>query len=191
MTVIVGIISGDTVFMGADHAATGGNYQSIRKHPKVFMKGEIGIAYTSSFRMGDILEYSWTPPVWRKDEMSLDEYMRTTFIDSVRDIFKEKGYGKTAGDEGDEGGSFIVGIDGHLFNIMDNFQVAENDDAFVADGAGWAPASGSLFTSITAEPVDRLVIAMEAAAKYTPSVRPPFTIIEVLPYGKNKDNAKI
>ena len=190
MTVIVGLVSEGSVFMGGDHAATGGLNQAIRKKPKVFIKGEIGIGYTGSFRMGDILEYSWTPPIWRKDEMSLDKYMCTVFVDSVRDIFKEKGFGKIAGDEGDEGGSFLVGIDGHIFNIEANYQVAENNDDFIADGSGWGIASGSLYTSFLNDPESRLTIAMEAASKFNAAVRAPFTIIEVKPYGENK-NAKV
>jgi hypothetical protein len=50
----------------------------------------------------------------------------------------------------------------------------------MAEGAGQELALGSLFsTTFVKTPRKRVRMALEAAAKFNMSVRPPFTIIEV------------
>ena len=63
MTCIVAIAQNGVVYMGSDHAASDDKTGWIlaRKEPKVFKAGQYGIAFTDSFRMGQILQYSWTP----------------------------------------------------------------------------------------------------------------------------------
>lgn len=187
MTAIAAIIDGDTIHIGADHAlsASDGGWQIIRKNPKVFMNGEIGIAYTGSPRLGDILQYSWTPPKWNKNEIILDKFMRTVFIDSIRKIFNEKGNDSIIDVEETFGSRFIVAIDGRIFVIQEDYQVSENSDDYMAEGSGRNVAMGSFFSTNSLKAKERLEIALTAASKYVETVRPPFTVITVKPYGKN------
>ncbi len=64
MTCIVAIIDGNKVFMGGDAAASDDKTGIIfqRVDPKVFKVGQFGIGFIDSFRMGQILQYNWTPP---------------------------------------------------------------------------------------------------------------------------------
>jgi hypothetical protein len=96
MTCIVAIAQNGTVYMGSDHAASDdkSGWVMSRKEPKCFKVGQYGIAFTDSFRMGQILQYSWTPPKYTptKTNSGLDKFMRTKFIDSVKAAFKDHGF---------------------------------------------------------------------------------------------------
>ena len=185
MTCIVAIAQNGTVYMGSDHAASDDKTGWIlaRKEPKCFKVGQYGIAFTDSFRMGQILQYSWTPPKYTptKTNSGLDKFMRTKFIDSVKTAFKEGGYGSigSSSDE-DTGGIFIVGVEGRIFTIDEDFHVGENVVNYMAEGSGGQIALGALYaTKNQKNPKLRLKAALEAAAAYNMSVCAPFTYIQI------------
>jgi ATP-dependent protease HslVU (ClpYQ) peptidase subunit len=184
MTCIVAIAQGGTVYMGADHAASDDKSGWIlsRKDPKVFKVGQYGIAFTDSFRMGQILQYSWVPPKYTstKTNSGLDKFMRTKFVDSVKQAFKDNGYGTIGGSEEDTGGIFIVGVEGRIFTIDEDFHVGENVVNYMAEGSGGMFALGALHaTKNQKNPKMRLKAALEAAAEFSMSVSAPFTYIQV------------
>jgi len=184
MTCIVAIAQGGTVYMGSDHAASDDKSGWIlsRKDPKVFKVGQYGIAFTDSFRMGQILQYSWVPPKYTttKTNSGLDKFMRTKFIDSVKQAFKDSGFGTIGGSEEDTGGIFIVGVEGRIFTIDEDFHVGENVVNYMAEGSGGMFALGALHaTKHQKNPRMRLKAALEAAAEFSMSVAPPFTYIQV------------
>ena len=184
MTCIVAIAQGGTVYMGSDHAASDDKSGWIlsRKDPKVFKVGQYGIAFTDSFRMGQILQYSWTPPKYTptKTNSGLDKFMRTKFIDSVKQTFKDSGFGTIGGSEEDTGGIFIVGVEGRIFTIDEDFHVGENVVNYMAEGSGGMFALGALHaTKNQKNPRMRLKAALEASAEFSMSVAPPFTYIQV------------
>jgi hypothetical protein len=188
MTCIVALIHENKVLLGGDAAAsdekTGLIFQRV--DPKVFKVGQFGIAFVDSFRMGQILQYAWKPPVYNptKGFKNLDKFIRTKFVDSIKEAFKEQGYGNfsSATEDGDEGGIFIIAIQGagRIFVMDTDFHIGEADVQYMAEGAGQELALGSLFsTGLIKTPRKRVRMALEAASKFNMSVRPPFTIIEV------------
>lgn len=184
MTCIVAIAQNGTVYMGSDHAASDDKSGWIlsRKEPKVFKVGQYGIAFTDSFRMGQILQYNWVPPKYTptKTNSGLDKFMRTKFIDSVKQVFKDNGYGTIGGSEEDTGGIFIVGVEGRIFTIDEDFHVGENIVNYMAEGSGGMFALGALHaTKHQKNPKMRLKAALEASAEFSMSVAPPFTYIQV------------
>lgn len=185
MTCIVAISQGGTVYMGSDHAASDekSGWIIARKEPKCFKVGQYGIAFTDSFRMGQILQYNWTPPKYTptKTNSGLDKFMRTKFIDSVKDAFKEHGYGNFGpSEEGDTGGIFIVGVCGRIFTVDEDFHVGENVYNFMAEGSGGQLALGALWaTRNQKNPKMRIKSALEAAAEFNMAVSAPFTYIQV------------
>ena len=185
MTCIVAIAQNGTVYMGSDHAASDDKTGWIlsRKEPKCFKVGQYGIAFTDSFRMGQILQYSWTPPKYTptKTNSGLDKFMRTKFIESVKDAFRAHGFGSVsqAGAE-DEGGIFIVGVEGRIFTVDEDFHVGENIVNYMAEGSGGTIALGALYaTKNQKNPKMRLKVALEAASEFNMAVAPPFTYIQV------------
>lgn len=185
MTCIVAIAQNGVVYMGSDHAASDDKTGWIlsRKEPKVFKNGQYGIAFTDSFRMGQILQYSWTPPKYTptKTNSGLDKFMRTKFIDSVKIAFKDNGYGSIGSlSEEDTGGIFIVGVCGRLFTVDEDFHVGENIVNYMAEGSGGMLALGALHaTKKQKNPRIRLKAALEAATEFNMSVAAPYTYIQV------------
>lgn len=185
MTCIAAIAQNGIVYMAADHAASDDKSGWImsRKDPKVFKVGQYGIAFTDSFRMGQILQYSWTPPKYTptKTNAGLTKFMQTKFVDSVKDAFRAHGYGTVSvpGAE-DEGGIFLIGIEGRIFTMEDDFHIGEAIVNYMAEGSGGAFALGSLHTTRNQKnPKIRLKAALEAASEFTMSVSPPFTYLQV------------
>jgi ATP-dependent protease HslVU (ClpYQ) peptidase subunit len=184
MTCIVAIAQNGTVYMASDHAASDEKTGWIfsRKEPKVFKVGQYGVAFTDSFRMGQILQYNWSPPKYTptKTNSGLDKFMRTKFIDSVKDSFREHGFGSQVSGQEDEGGIFIIGVCGRIFTIDEDFHVGENVINYMAEGSGGAFALGSLHTTKNQKnPRIRLKLALEAASEFTMSVAPPYTYLQV------------
>lgn len=185
MTCIVAIAQNGTVYMGSDHAASDDKTGWIisRKEPKCFKVGQYAIAFTDSFRMGQILQYSWTPPKYTptKTNSGLDKFMRTKFIDSVKMAFKDGGYGSigSSSDE-DTGGIFIVGLEGRIFTIDEDFHVGESVHNYMAEGSGGQIALGALHaTKNQKNPKLRIKAALEAATEFNMAVAAPYTYIQV------------
>jgi hypothetical protein len=182
MTCIVGLVHDGKVWMGGDRAAVSErHYLMITDQPKVFHKGEKGemvIGYTSSFRMGQLLQYKLHLPELKVDQ-PIDEYMAVDFSDAVRQLLKDNGYVKVDNNR-EESGIFLVGFRSLLYYFDDDLAVHRHG-LFNACGCGVSVAQGSLYTSaITvpeAGPESRIRWALEAANRFTTGVRPPFDII--------------
>jgi hypothetical protein len=188
MTCIVALIHENKVYLGSDAAASDDKSGLIvqRTDPKVFKVGQFGIGFTDSFRMGQILQYNWTPPKYTPTagNKNLDKFMRTKFVDSVKEVFKEHGYGSfgSGTEDGDEGGIFLVAVagTGRIFTMDLDYHIGEADVAYMAEGSGQQVALGSLYSTTQVKtPRRRVRTALEASAKFIMSVRGPFTIIEV------------
>jgi ATP-dependent protease HslVU (ClpYQ) peptidase subunit len=173
MTCIVGIAEGGKVYIGGDSAGVGGGLSlMVSARPKVFRNGDFVIGYTDSFRLGQLLAHSLTPPK-RHPDTGIDKFMMTTFIDAVRDCLKTGGYAKKD-NEVEKGGTFLVGYCGRIFLVENNYQVLEYEDGFAACGCGDQIALGAMYANPAARPLDRLRIALEAAERYCAGVRGPF-----------------
>jgi hypothetical protein len=177
MTAIVGITKDDKVWMGGDSAGVAGLSITVRKDPKVFKNGELIFGFTSSFRMGQLLQYSFTPPEHPKN-IGIDRYMNTIFINAIRKCFKNGGYA-TVSETNESGGTFLVGYRGRLFNIADDFQVGIPARNYDAVGCGYDLCLGSLYTTekLDMEPRERIRVALSAAEMFNGGVRRPFNIL--------------
>jgi ATP-dependent protease HslVU (ClpYQ) peptidase subunit len=181
MTCIVGLIDNGKVWMGGDSAGVSGHDVTVRKDTKVFKNGEFLIGYTSSFRMGQLLRFKFSPPRYYPEKYHGDEYeyMCTDFIDAVRDCLKAGGYSKISANE-ESGGTFLVGFKGRLFEIEGDFQVGESALSYNSVGCGQDYAKGSLHRSFidltSGHPKYVIENALEAAAYFSGGVRGPFVI---------------
>ena len=181
MTCIVGLIHNKDVYIGGDSAASGGQNIRIRKDNKVFKNGNILYGFTTSFRMGQILAYQFDTPK-RPPKESIRDYIYGLYIEAVRGCLKDHGYAKVESNV-EQGGNFIIGYEGLLFEIQDDFHVAEYHEPYTAIGAGESYALGALRILNTSEMNPKQIItkSLEVATHFTPCVRPPF-IIKKLSY---------
>ena len=178
MTCIVAIRDTDRVWMGADSAGSSEHRLRTYANAKVFQRGDWIIGYTTSFRMGQLLQYKLQLPRPPEDPLEIEGYMVTDFIDAVRHTFKKGGM-STKRNEAEMGGSFLVGYQEQLFQVQDNYQVMVPNQDFDAAGTGQDVALGSLYTTAgrVKGPRQRLTIALEAAQQFCRGVRAPFTVI--------------
>ena len=190
MTCIVALSVGNKVYLGGDSAASDDKSGLVLQinDPKVFKVGQFGIGFVDSFRMGQILQYSWTPPIYKPTAgyKNLDKFMRTKFVESIKEVFQENGFGRFgphwATEDGDEGGILLIAVQntGRIFAMDTDYHVSELDVDYHAEGSGQQVALGSLHSTFMIKtPRKRVRMALEAASKFIMSVKGPFTIIEV------------
>jgi hypothetical protein len=131
MTCIVGYVSKEEnrAYIGGDSAAVSGYEVRVRRDEKVFRVGKFVIGCTSSYRMMQLLRYSFKPPRI-PGGADLHEYMCTLFIDKVRECLMENGFEM---DSEETGEVFLVAYENRLFSVSVDFQVGESVDGF--DGA--------------------------------------------------------
>lgn len=178
MTCIVGYLDKETeeAIIGGDSAGVDGMNITIRKDEKVFKVGDFIIGCTSSFRMIQLLRFSFNPPEVK--EKDIYEYMCTNFIDSVRECFKNGGYLQKYTDGDEKGGTFLVAYKNRLFRIEDDFQVAENLNGIDAVGCGSNYALGALYALEKQDltPKEKVLKSLEAASFFSAGVSEPFII---------------
>lgn len=181
MTCIIGYVNNDKVYIAGDSAGVAGLSISIRKDPKVFKTGKFIMGFTSSFRMGQLLMSSKFKPGKQKSSENDYHYMITTFIDSVIQCFKDGGF-LTKQNEVLEGGTFLVGYKGKLYEINSDFQVGEVEDNFNAVGCGHDIAKGAMFIldkNNKLKPEEKLKLALSAAERFSSGVASPFNIVSL------------
>lgn len=173
MTAIAALVSDGVVYIGGDSAGVAGLSVTVRKDPKVFINGEFLMGFTSSFRMGSILRYAFTPPIHPK-KMGVDRFMNTLFIDEVRKCFNDGGFAPPQ----QKGGTFLVGYRQRLFLIDSDYQVGIPASHYDAVGCGGELCIGSLFSTEKSNmsPKDRIKLALRAAEKHSGGVIGPFVI---------------
>ena len=181
MTCIVGIVTPERkVVLGGDSAGSNGFGIHTRRDPKVFKNGEFVIGYTTSFRMGQLLRFSFAQPDV-KEGIDPYEYMVKAVVPAIMRVFKDGGFERKQTSGQLEGGDFLIGWRGGLYRIEEDFQVAVEGHDFAAVGSGMYVAEGALYATrehpgIT--PMERLRIALEAAVEFNAGVRGPFTYVE-------------
>lgn len=176
MTCICGIVDGGKVILGADSLGSWDWSCQTRSDEKVFMNGPYAVGYSTSFRMGQLLRYSFAPSV--PSDWDVRKHMSTSFINDLRKCFSDGGFLSRDNNGRDNGGLILVGYRNQLFEIGADFQTAVVASGYAAIGSGFSFALGSLYSTIHLPARERLRVALEAAAEFCPTVRAPFHFIE-------------
>jgi len=134
------------------------------------------MGFTSSFRMGQLLQYKLIPPP-QDPQVDDYEYLVTCFIDSVRQCFIDNGYGNVGLNEF---GQFMFGYNGKLYYVDEDLQVGTDTNNYMSLGCGSSYALGSLFSTKRKSLKTRIKTALEAASEFSTGVCPPFYIVEQL-----------
>ncbi len=177
MTCIIGIKGNGKVIIGGDTQASGGYEATARLDEKVFIRHDFIIGFTSSYRMGQLLQYVVEFPEQPKG-MGDFEYMVVHFIEAIRTTFKEYGYTKIDSNR-EDGGCFLVGYRGELYTIYGDFQVEHPRDGFTAVGSGEEYAKGAMQALRHLPPKKRVKESLKISAKFNVGVGAPYTIMEL------------
>lgn len=152
MTVIIGYTDGENVHMIADGGIVNGDSIQNIVHPKIFKINVAGhdmlIGYTTSFRMGQLLQFYLKEKLSSTDidKDKIYEFLCTTFIENIRTIFKEHGFQCAGENQQEYGGTFLIGCMGRLFTVQDNYAVLEFKENFACVGCGETLATASMAT---------------------------------------------
>jgi hypothetical protein len=157
--------------MGADSMGSGGNNAFDMLNPKIYHLGNALIGCSGPLRLIQWVGCTLVLP--ERGDKSLFDYMVIDFIEALKETMKK----------GDLTGSdhhILVAIEGRIFLIDYAFGIAEVREDYQAIGCGSKYAKGALFaTDEKLDPKRRVLLALNAAAKYSDGVNGPF-IIETL-----------
>ena len=182
MTCIVGYVENSKVYIGGDSAGVDPYRFHIqsRNDEKVFTNGEMIFGFTTSFRMGQLLRYKFVLPDHDPRHEDL-KYLCSDFMDAVLKCFKDNEYAIVK--EGvAQGGTFLIGYRGHLYQIQDDFQVSSIKTPFDAVGCGDAFALGAmriLCENPKMSPEEKVTKALQVAEEMSAGVAGPFNVVSI------------
>jgi hypothetical protein len=181
MTCVIGLIHEGEIWMGYDSSSVGGYDMRETKLCKAFTVDRFAIGYTDSFRMGQLLQYELKiPPQAGPDDL---EGMVTVFIPAVRRLFMDNGF-SIDNSGGIKSGHCMVGYNGRLFFIDDDFQVNEYSDEFSAIGHAAPYALGAMYSnSHISDPAERILDALNAACRFSASTVDPLVVSKMIDRG--------
>ena len=181
MTCVVGSIDGQSVILGADSAAIGAGSGSeiyTPPEPKVFVCGRYVIGVCGSYRVGQVLRYQAELPE-PATSADLRSFLIRELIPAIGDLLEAKGVvGSSRACLGHKV-SMLLGYDGQLWHVSPDLTVLPEVE-FGAIGSGRLRAYAALHALKAArvQPAQRrLELALEAAATYTATVRPPWHFV--------------
>lgn len=161
----MGLVDRDgTGHIACDSLGSNGKTKNVYKTRKIFRRSGFLFGFTSSYRMGQILQYSLSLPK-RKVGQDLTEYLHTDFVSAVRSAFDEGGH--------EDGGEFIFITEGRIFSMQSDFSLLEALDTFESCGSGEDYARATMATMLAyglGDPVQILTVAIETAANYVSGV---------------------
>ena len=180
MSCIVGLVDKKNVYVGCDSFGSTVNCQVQRIDQKIFRvmgKTDAVIGFAGSFRMGQILQY--TKGLLDVNAQCTHKYMVTKFIPRVIEIFDKSGFIKRDDEGTVTGDTFLLAYRTKLFQIDNDFQVAESLCGYDAIGSGYEYALGSLSSTenLKVPPVQRVYLALKAASKFGVGIGAPFHVL--------------
>lgn len=167
MSTIVAIKTGNFIVMGSDSLCSNGNMKHIRKNEKVFKiknkdNKEFLIGICGSFRLMQIVQYYFTPPKITNEDAV--KYIVVDFVKKLKATFDELDYQMKDGER------VLVGFEGEIFCIENDYQVGMPDYNYFAVGSGTRYALGSLHTTKDwVLPSNRITVAINSAKEFDKS----------------------
>lgn len=130
--------------------------------------------YTSSYRMGQILQHNVEIPGHGHPRMDLDKWVYTALVPTLRKTLKDHGFSWVSENK-EFTGTFLFGLAGRLFRWQGDNSVLEPLHPYHAVGCGDHLALGAMYaTQETRHTVtERLTIALAAACMFSPGVGAP------------------
>lgn len=168
MTCILAYVDNESVVhMVGDSAGT-----DVRQHSrvdlsskKIFKHGDMLMGYTTSFRMGQLLENCLEIPE-RSEGLTDYQYLVKQFVPALRKLYTGEGY-MLATEK--DGGTFIIGWHGQLYEIADDFAVLHSSNCFTSVGSGTPYAKAAFMALVEHGVVDKIGIreALESVITIT------------------------
>lgn len=193
MTVIVALKAKDRVYMGCDSIFLDPqSFQTTKRtQSKLIIKEELVIGITTiGCRIFQVMKFKLKLPSTKKIKTEdLLEYMSTVFCSKVFKLLKLE---SMLVEDSDRKNSdpclspaiFLIGIRDRIFEVGEDFDVAEIDMPFFSVGNGGDYATGSLEATTNLntqlDPEHHLIYALKTASKFSAAVGSPYQIVNTL-----------
>ncbi len=182
MTCIIGYLDNSTndIFMGSDSAGIMGYSLQRRSDEKVFVKNNMIFGFAGSFRMGQILRYSFDIPKKKEDETDYG-FLCSKFVDDLIECFKKKGFATVEDNEVSSSGSFLIGFNGALYEVEGDFQVGKVLGNFNSIGAAYEIALGamSILDKLDIPASHKVFGGLYTSVEFSTAVSKPFNVIRL------------
>lgn len=184
MTCIIAIKNKDgSVTLGADKLGSNGHTKTMVVDPKIFKNGDFYFGFTSSFFMGQLLKYKFSPPPMVQGQ-DIDSYLFVTVREALTKLFVDAKFGSISSEKNDEPvfGTYILVYQGRIFKVLSNTSIIELSDV-VSVGCGAETALGAIYALREAVPdmesSEMIRLAMVACDKTLCGVSKEYDIIEI------------
>ncbi len=181
MTLIVGVVKNNEVWIGGDSYMEINQISQTTARPKVFRKFEpqsgrpVLIGQCGDAMLGQIAEFQFDV-LERPEGGDIFRHVCDGIAQPLLNAINARAESLKLKGKDWPRGRFLIGYEGRLFIIDRQFYVSETTGEFNSIGAGEDAALGCLFATKRLAPTARAQKALEAAAKYSSLVAPPFHI---------------
>jgi ATP-dependent protease HslVU (ClpYQ) peptidase subunit len=179
MTCIVAISTGASVVMGADGAYSNGPGTGVCVNGKIVrVTGEVLIGFAGEMGSISAIRRRIDDLPWLRPEVDPGEYVDLSLIPRIEEVLREER--RMVNDRGTERAEveMIVAARGEIFHVSPAFAVIRPDLPYMAIGTGAPYALGVLYGSCSWDDQEaRVRRSLEAASRFCPSVRPPYSIM--------------
>lgn len=189
MTAIVALKANGIVYMGCDSIFMDTDTYQVAKRTqsKLIVKDEmiIGITSGNGCKIFQTIQFKLKLTTTKKiPTEDLLEYMVNNFCGKLYKLLRIENLlveddDRKGSDPSLSPADLLIGIRGKIFQIGQDFDVAELDMPFFAIGSGGDYALGSLEATnnlLSMDPEHQVLFALKTAAKFTAGVREPFNL---------------
>lgn len=163
MTCIIAHTDGVSSFLAGDKLGSNGFTKTVQTEPKVFEKEFIklhddgltrtkevmALGYTTSFRMGQLLNYNLNLPE-QDASQTFSQYLVLKVIPIIRQMFKEE-WGARDASQDVGGGQFIILHNHTIYEVQEDFSVLQPKTRITAVGSGTYHAIAAMQAYIEVE----------------------------------------
>lgn len=171
MTVIVGSVSHNRIYMASDRGASDNDTIISLHHPKITIRDGWIFGYSGGIGNGQLLEIMDLPI----PEGDIYTLIRKEIVSDLKSSIDELG-----NDDPDHVADFLIGANGRLFEMTtQGWGVTEIKEGAVGSGASLSLGSLHTTSSYVMDPAERLKIAVSAAIHYSPTCQGPIDILYI------------
>ena len=186
MTILIGYEHDGEAYIGCDSSLSSQHTIHVERDTKLFRRGELLIATTSTgTRFKQLLKYMMPGLDEQRDTQSDYEYIVRVVVEAIRDTMNKYGMACT-GSDGDEimNGVCLIGYRGKIYRIWD-YQVDSHASGLMCAGSGQEFAYGAIRALVNnprlevAGPEVMILDALKIVAEFGTGVCGPFFVEKV------------
>lgn len=148
MSCIIAVKRNGVIVFGSDSLVSTSYNKYSCKNDKIFYKGKTIIGVAGSPRVGQLIQYELKDFKIKSNDQTEMEYMVKIVAQSIKTVLEEN----NACDPEEFPFEVLIGYNGKLYQMFNDFQIVELDYPYQAVGSGSDIAIGSLFTSSMVDP---------------------------------------